>query len=95
MPVIPPPSGGSSFPVIGTGYGMVWTPEQRTTPSYTATPVPGPFSGGLLDLLQAAKLTDLNTLRTAVENNRVFGEDTRKQLNALIADLMSRGMLTP
>ncbi len=93
MPILPAATG--ALPVIGTGYGMAWTPEQRTTPAYTATPVPGPFTGGLLDLLQAARLTDLNSLRVAVENNRAFAEDTRKQLNALIADMTARGLLTP
>lgn len=94
MPVVGGPVGSNPFPV-GSGYGMSWTPEQRVTPAYTATPLSSAFAGGLLDLLQAARLADLNTTRLAVENNRAFSEDTRKQLNALIVDLMSRGIIAP
>ncbi len=94
MPIIPPPVAGT-LPIIGRGYGMAWTPELRATPAYTATPVPGPFVGGLLDLLSAARLADLNTLRAAVENNRVFAEETRKQLNALVADMTAAGLISP
>ncbi len=91
MPIV----GGSGMPVIGSGYGMGWNSEQRNAPGYTATPVPSAFTGGLLDLLQAARLTDLNTLRLAVENNRSMLEDTRKQLNGLIADMTNKGLLAP
>ncbi len=95
MPMIPPPSiPAAAFP-IGSGYGMTWTPEQRTTPAYTANTQSTAYVGGLLDLLQAARLSDLNALRVAVENNRVFSENTRMQLNAMIADMTSKGVVTP
>lgn len=79
---------------IGSGYGMAWTPEQRTTSSYSANAQSSAYVGGLLDLLQAARLSDLNSLRVAVENNRAFGEETRKQLNALVQDMKNAGLLT-
>lgn len=74
-------------------YTAGWSTADRTTPAYTATPVSTPFAGGLLDLLQAARLTDLNAVRVATENNRVFSEATRKQLNALVDDLRALGLI--
>lgn len=74
-------------------YSAGWSTADRTAPAYTAQPVNTPFTGGLLDLLQAARLTDLNTVRLATENNRVFAEATRKQLNALIDDLRALGLI--
>lgn len=93
MPVLPPPPAASIFP-IGTGYGMSWTTEQRTTPAYVPDSQSTAYTGGLLDLLQAARLTSLNLLRVAVETDRVFAEATRAQLNGLIVDMQSKGLLT-
>ncbi len=74
-------------------YSAGWNSADRAAPSYTAQPLSTPFTGGLLDLLQAARLADLNTVRLATENNRVFAEATRKQLNALIDDLRALGLI--
>lgn len=74
-------------------YSAGWSSASRSAAAYTPQTLGTPFVGGLLDLLSAARLADLNTVRNAVENNRVFAEETRKQLNALIDDLKTLGLV--
>lgn len=68
----------------------VWSKDQ---PAYTANNQGSAYSGGLLDLLQAARLTDLNALRIAVENNRALSERNAQRINALVNDLRTLGLI--
>ncbi len=75
---------------LTTGYAT----SAKTMPSYTSNPQSSAYSGGLLDLLLAAKLTDLNLLRVAVENQRVLTELAAQHVVALRNDLMSLGLIS-
>jgi hypothetical protein len=75
------------------GYSWAYTDKAKSLPSYTANVQGSAYSGGLLDLLQAARLTDLNTLRVAVENQRVLTENLAKQYNQLCQDLIALGLI--
>lgn len=76
-----------------TGYTQGYTPTAKALAAYTPNVQSSAFTGGLLDLLQAARLTDLNTTRLALENLRAFTESLAKQHNALMAELTSFGLL--
>lgn len=65
----------------------------RTMGSYTSDPKGSAYTGGLLDLLQAARLSDLNSVRVALENLRVFSENVAQDHNQLIADLKLCGLI--
>lgn len=86
----------SGLPVgAGAGpYTAGYSSTNRALPSYTANVENTTFSGGLLDLLQAARLTDLNAVRVALENLRVFSEAAAQNHNALVADLKAMGILS-
>ncbi len=105
MPFIPPPtpsapdlSGplgffGASPTTRPVTYVNNYTPWNRTEAAYTANSQSTAYTGGLLDLLQAARLSDLNQLRVAVENLRVFSESAVQQHNALVNDLKTLGLI--
>ena len=79
---------------VPSGYtASGYTTANKTMPAYTSTPTNTAYVGGLLDLLQAARLADLNTLRAAHESVRVLAEATAQQVNALKADLKDIGII--
>lgn len=106
MPLTNPPAGAAGTPVgtmgllattpgaVTTGYTWTYNTQAKDFPSYTANVQSSAFTGGLLDLLQAAKLTDLNTLRVAVENLRAFAENNAKQHNAISIALRDAGLIS-
>lgn len=61
--------------------------------AYSANTQTSAYTGGLLDLLQAARLGDLNTLRVAVENLRTLAESSAQNHLRLVADLKTMGLL--
>jgi hypothetical protein len=106
MPLYPPPTSGTggSFPgPLGffgaapvaqpTGYTWAYTTENHALPAYIPNVQSSPFVGGLLDLLQAARLADLNAVRVALENDRVFTERLAQQHNQLCTDLKAMGLI--
>lgn len=76
-----------------TGYVNTFSTANKTLAAYSANTQSGAYTGGLLDLLQAARLSDVNTLRVAYENLRVFAENAVTQHNQLVADLKSMGLI--
>jgi hypothetical protein len=108
MPLENPPStgGAAGTPVgamgllatnpaaVSTGYSWSYTASAKAFPSYTAQAKTSSYSGGLLDLLQAARLSDLNDLRVAVENLRRFTEALAQQHNAVSLDLAAAGIIS-
>lgn len=76
-----------------TGYVWNYAVQDKTLNTYTPNSQASAYTGGLLDLLQAARLTDLNTLRVAVENQRAFTESLAKQHNQLCQDLRAYGLI--
>ncbi len=92
VPLFNPPSlptGAGAGP-----YVQLYTPTNKTLPAYTSDPKSSAYTGGLLDLLQAARLTDVNALRVAYENLRVMSEALAAQHNQLIGDLKAMGMIS-
>ncbi len=79
---------------VSTGYSWGYTQESKTLPTYSSTSLNTPFVGGLLDLLSAARLTDLNATRAAYENLRQFTEALAKQHNQLCRDLIAAGIIS-
>jgi hypothetical protein len=79
---------------VTSGYAWTYSSKAKTLPAYTSTPLNSAFTGGLLDLLQAARLSDLNTTRAAYENLRVFTESLANQHNQLCADLVAAGIIS-
>lgn len=75
------------------GYTSTYGSLTKTMNNYTPNVQSSAYLGGLLDLLQAARLSDLNTLRVAVENQRTFTENVAQDLNQLISDLKSLGLI--
>lgn len=76
-----------------TGYSWGFVQESKALPAYAANDQSTAYVGGLLDLLSAARLTDLNKLRAAVENLRTLTENTAKQHNQLCRDLIAAGLI--
>lgn len=74
-------------------YSWGYATSNRALASYTTNSQSGAYLGGLLDLLQAARLSDLNTLRVAVENLRVFTESVAQQHNAMALDMKALGLI--
>jgi hypothetical protein len=105
MPLTNPPS-GTAVPMgslgimattpaaVPTGYSWTYNTAAKTFPGYTPNTQTTAFTGGLLDLTIAAKLADLNTLRVAVENLRVFTENLAKQHNQVSLDLLAAGLIS-
>lgn len=103
MPLTNPPSVDLTGPLGFFGatpttrpgsYTAGYATANKAMGGYTANVQNGAYTGGLLDLLQAAKLTDLNTLRVAVENLRAMVEAATQQHNALIADMKTLGLVS-
>lgn len=102
MPLYPPSSPNLSGPLgfFGAtpasqpaGYTSALAMTGKTMNAYTANAQSSAYTGGLLDLLQAAKLSDLNFLRVARETDRALSENTAQVLNQLVADLKALGIL--
>lgn len=74
-------------------YTTVFAASDRAMGGYTAMARPTTYPVGVLNLLAAAQGADLNDLRAAVENLRVFTESVAKQHVALITDLKSLGLI--
>ena len=94
------PDWSTTFGVMGaapvprsTGYTAGYTTASKALGSYTANTQASAFTGGLLDLLQAARLSDLNTTQVAVENLRALTESMAGQHNQLVADLKLTGLI--
>lgn len=106
MPIINPPPAAAAVPIgalgllatnpsaVPTGYSWAYSAEQRNFPAYTPDVKSAAFAGGLLDLLAAARLSDLNALRIAVENLRVFTENLARQHNRISLDLAAAGIIS-
>jgi hypothetical protein len=83
-------------PVIRPGpYSQAYTASSRSLAGYTPTPSTGSFPGLSSGLVGSpyAQVADLNSLRTAYENLRIFSENSTQLLNALINDLKAMGLL--
>lgn len=78
-----------------SAYTQVYITADKTLSDYTQNSQPIPFTG--IDNQQPnqvyAQLDDLNTLRLAYENLRLFAEDAVQMLNSLIDDLQNMGIL--
>ncbi len=74
-------------------YSMAFAVPDRALGSYTAAAKTTAYPGGVLNLLAAASVTELNDLRVAYENLRLFAESVAKQHVALITDLKSLGLI--
>lgn len=74
-----------SYTLVGSG--------DRSLAAYTANAQGTPYTGGPADLTGAAKVDDLNALRVAVENQRVYTEDLAGLLIAAVTDLRNLGLL--
>jgi hypothetical protein len=107
MPLYPPPAPVSSATPVGTmgllattptavttGYTWTYATQAKAFPAYISNPQGAAYVGGLLDLLQAARLTDLNAVRVAMENLRVFTENLAQQHNAISIALRDAGLIS-
>lgn len=70
----------------GTGYAA-------RSITYTPNAQSAVYSGGLLNLLDAARVADLNALRVAVENQRVLTEALASLTVAMRDDLKRAGII--
>lgn len=77
-----------------TGYSWTYAANAKAFPAYTSNAQSSAFAGGLLDLLQAARLADLNTMRVALENLRVFTENLAQQHNSISIALRDAGLIS-
>ena len=86
----------NASPVAQPGsYVQNYATAGRTLNAYTAAPASTAYAGlasGETGSPYAAA-TDLNNIRVAYENLRIFSENTTQVLNALINDLKSMGLL--
>lgn len=89
-----PPFFGSA-PVTSqpVSYTAGYATTNRAMGSYTPNAQGTAYVVGVLNLLAAAQGADVNTLRVAYENLRVFCESMAQQHNALIQDLKAYGMI--
>jgi len=94
MPIYNPPAVAHVHPQPDTGYSWTYTGSAKALPAYTPDIENVAYTGSLLDLSQAGRLTDLNALRVAVENLRVFTENVAKQHNQVTQDLISYGIIS-
>jgi hypothetical protein len=76
-------------------YSQEYTIADRTVSPYTAVVQSTPYSGISSEQPGApyAQVSDLNSLRSAYENLRLFSEDLAQTLNALIDDLQAIGLI--
>lgn len=70
-----------------------YTAQDWTLPAYTPAVRSTAYPSGVLNLLAAATASDLNNLRVAYENLRVFTEALAKHHNALLADMKQLGLV--
>lgn len=88
------------FEYVGAGdlrpavpaFTQTYSAASSTLPAYTAPNTSAAYVGGLLDLLQAARLSDLNDLRTKLAAVQAHAEATAKVLNAVVDLLQARGI---
>ncbi len=85
---------GASAVARPAAYTQTYSTADRTLGAYTSDPESGAYTG--IDNAQVgtvyAQLTDLNSLRTAYENLRVFAEDLAQLVNALLDDAQAYGL---
>ncbi len=78
---------------VPSGYTWTYAAQRKDLPAYTPTVMSTAFGGSLLDLSQAGRLSDLNSLRVAYENLRVFTENLAQQHNAISIALRDAGLI--
>lgn len=78
---------------VSSGYSWTYSTNAKPFPAYTANVQNVAYTGSLLDLSQAGRLTDVNSLRVAYENLRVFTENLAQQHNAISLDLKAAGII--
>lgn len=105
MPLTNPPAGSSGTPIgnmgilattpanVSSSFSWVYNTNDKALGAYTPNAQNTAFVGGLLDLLQAARLTDLNATRVALENLRLFVEDIAQHHNAVSIALRDAGII--
>ena len=79
---------------VDTGYTWTYATQAKVFPAYTPNPQGTAYVVGVLNLLAAAQGTDVNALRIAVENLRVFTENLAQQHNAISIALRSAGLIS-
>lgn len=79
---------------VSTGYSWTYNSTAKGLPAYTPNVQSSAYTGGLLDLTQALRLNDGNTMRVALENLRVFAENLAKQHNQMALDLAAAGLIS-
>ena len=79
--------------VAGGTYTQIYSTAERTLSAYTPNLQNAAYTGTPVDAASTAKLGDLNSLRSAYENLRLFTEDLAQQHNSLIADLKAAGII--
>jgi|SRR5882757_2711082 len=104
MPLTNPPAAGTAVGNLGllaqtpgnihTGYSWTYGTTNKGLPAYTSNPQTVAYATAPVALLNACTLTDLNTLRTAVENLRVLTENLAAQHNATGASLLAAGLIS-
>jgi hypothetical protein len=72
-------------------YVQTYSTADRTFSAYTSDPENAAYTGAADG---EAKLADLNSLRVAYENLRVFTEDLAALVNAMVDDMQSAGWAT-
>lgn len=104
MPLTNPPAGSGTpmgnLGIVATSpanasasFTWIYGTTNKTLPAYVANSQNSAFTGGLLDLLQAARLSDLNNMRIALENLRVFTESIAQHHNAVSIALRDAGII--
>lgn len=86
---------GATAVVRPSAYTQTYSTADKTLSAYTSDPESSVYTG--IDNAQAgtpyATVTDLNALRVAYENLRVFTEDAVAMLNAIVDDQQSMGLV--
>ncbi|MDR3621602.1 MAG: hypothetical protein P4L85_19785 [Paludisphaera borealis] len=87
----------NATPIVRPGtYVQSYATNTRTLGAYTSTPASTAYTGVASGQTGTpyAQAADLNSLRAAYENLRVFSENTTQLLNALVNDLRAMGLLS-
>lgn len=79
-------------PTTHTPITQTYATTTRTIGPYTSDSEATAYTGGLVLLVDAARVTDLNELRVAYENLRVFVENIAGVVNSIIDDLQTAGL---
>lgn len=86
---------GATPVVRPSAYTQTYSTADKTLSAYTSDPESSAYTG--IDNAQGgtpyAQLTDLNTLRVAYDNLRVFSEDLAAFVNSLVDDMQTIGMV--